>query len=320
MNKKDECEIVKDLAISYEEELLNERSKNFIEKHLNTCEECNKYYTNIKSEIYKEDVKEKRNDDIVVSQFKKINRHINILKSSLIFILIIIVIASLVFYIKGQKIANIIGKAYQKIETMRELDNYKLTIKTIQKKYDVDGQWEYIQNYYYKDGKYKIETNDSIKFYEDNSYEKTCVYNDLKQIDHYKQNFIEERKGRIFDIFSEIINYKTITNRIYNLTLSVREDNYNGIDCYVIRFGNDNNYRDTWINKNSFVTIRVVNKDYTNSYREEIYQFYENVVNDEDVDITILNSDKYKDYIKKDIMNNETEEIKLYYELYNKNY
>lgn len=320
MNKKDECEIVKDLAISYTEELINEGSKKFVKEHLKTCEECNKYYKNIKSEIYKENIKEKNKDDIVVSQFKKINRHINILKSSLIFILIFIIIISSVLYIRHQKIANLIDKAYQKIEYMRELNNYKLTIKTIQKNYDVDSQWEYIQDYYYKDGKYKIETNDSIKFYEDNSYEKICVYHDLKQIDHYKQNFIEEEKGKIFDIFSEIMNYRTIANGIYSLTLSVREDNYNGIDCYVIRFGDNNSYRDTWINKNSFITIRVVNKHYMDFYREEIYQFYENVVNDEDVDITILNSDKYKDYIKKDIINNETEETKLYYELYNKKY
>lgn len=319
MNKKDECEIVKDLAIPYAEELVNQGSKNFIEKHLKICNDCSKYYKNLKSEICNENNKERDKDNIVVNQFKKINRHINILKVSLIIILIVIIILSLIFYIKCQKTSNIINAAYEKIEYMKELNNYKLTVKTIQKNYKTNNSWEYEQNYYYKDGKYKIESNDSIKFYEDDSYEKVCVYHNLNTIEFYKQNIVEERKGRIFDIFSEIINYKTLISKskLYSLTLSLREDRYKGMDCYIIRFGNNDNYRDIWINKDNLITVRVVNEDYTNFYREEIYTFHENIVTNEEVDIAILNSDKYKDYIRKDIINNESEETKLYYEIYN---
>lgn len=318
MNKKDECEIVKDLAIPYIEEVANQGSKKFVQEHLQICNDCKKYYNNIKSEIVTENTKENNKDTIVINQFKKINKHINILKVTLVLILIIIIITSLILFIRHQKVYNIISKAYNKIEYIRDLDNYRLTVKTIQKNNDTNSNWEYTQNYYYKDGKYKIESDDSIFFYKDDSYEKTSVYHDLNTIEYYKQDFIEITKGKVFDIFSEILNYKELVNGIYSLALSVREDNYNGINCYVIRFGNDNSYRDTWINKNNFITIRVVNKIDTNSYREEIYTFYENIVNNNDVDITVLNSDKYKNYTIKNITNNATEKTKLYYKIYNK--
>lgn len=323
MNKEDECEIVKDLAIPYAEKLINQGSENFINKHLKTCEDCRKYYQNIDSTIYRENIVQKNTDDIVVNQFKKINRHINCLKSSLVVILILIVTACCAFYIKHQKFLNIINKTCSKIENMEKLDNYKLTVNTIQKDLkddNVDNYIEYEETYYYKDGKYKVETNNSIKFYEDDSYEKVCVYHDLNTIEYYKQNFTEEKKGRNIGKLSEIANYKELSSTLYSWAFSVREERYNGIECYVIRSGNDKSYRDIWIDKNTFITVRIVNEDYMNFYREEIYTFCENIVTDTDVDIEILNSEKYKNYIRKEIVNNATEETKLIYDLYNKDY
>ena len=320
MNKKDECEIVKDLAIPYTEELVNIGSKKFIKEHLSQCESCTQYYKNIKSEINKENTREKNKDNIVVDQFKKINRHINVLKITLISIFIFIIIASSVFYFKYQRTVSIIDNAYSKIEYLRELNNYKLKVKTIQKNLVTDDYMEYEQNYYYKDGKYKIESNDSIKFYQDNSYEKICIYHDLKEIQYYKQDFVEEKKGRLFDIFSEIINYKDLISKykFYSYILSVREDRYNGINCYVIRFGDSNGYRDTWINKDNFATVRVINETYNSFYREVIYTIYENVVREEDITTSILNLSEYNNYTRKEVINNKTEEFKMYYELYEK--
>lgn len=314
MNKEIECEIVKDLAMPFVKKSINQETENFIKKHLEICDDCKKYYENIND---KENITDKNKDTIMINQFKKINKHISLLKKSLIIILLLIFTIFSIFFIKNQKLVNIINSAYSKIEYMKELDNYKLTVKTIQKNFKTNTNMEYRQNYYYKDGKYKIESNDSIRFYEDDSYENICVYHDLQTIEYTKQNFIEERKGKTINIFStEILNYKKLSSTMYALTLSVREDRFNGIDCYVIRNGTDNSYRDTWIDKKSFITVRVVNEDYTNFYREEIYSFSENVVTENDISTEILNSDKYQNYLKKDIVNNETEETKLYYDLY----
>lgn len=304
MDKMSECEIVKDLAIPYTEGLINPKSKEFVDVHLSTCNNCMKYYKDIKSDIFKEKYNEVQEDKIVINQFSKINKKINILKICLISIMIIVLIIASLLFAKYQKNHNVINRSYNQIESMKELNNYKLTVKTIQNNFDTNDQMNYEEVYYYKDGKYKIESDNSIKFYEDNSYEKICVYHDLKQIDYYKQDFIEMTKGDLLGIFSCVLNYKDMSSTVYNLALTIREERYNGIDCYVIRFGNKNSYTDTWINKASFIPVRVVNEVYSDFYREEIYTFQENVVNDLDVDKEILNSEQYKDYRKNEIDNN----------------
>ena len=85
----------------------------------------------------------------------------------------------------------------------------------------------------------------------------------------------------------------------------------------MIRSGNNNSYRDIWINKNNFIVIRVINEDYGDFYREELYEFTKNTVTDEEVSVEVLDSDKFKNYIKKNIDINENQEIKSYYDLYN---
>lgn len=319
MNKKIECEIAKDLAIPFSENLINSGSEEFIKEHLSICKNCKKYYENIKLPLSIENATESNKDNIMINQFKKVHNHINILKIIIIVIFILIIITFSIYYMKNNKLINIINISYNKIEYMKELNNYKLTVKTIQNNLKTNDYKEYEQNYYYKDGKYKFESNDSIKFYEDNSYDSIYVYNDLKLIQHNKQDFIETIKGTTFDTFSDIINYKKIISpATYILNFSLREERFNGIDCYVIRVGTKNNYRDVWIDKNNSITIRVVNEVYQDFYREEIYTFYENIVIDKDVDPNIINLDKYKDYDRKTVNINSTEEIKLYYELYNK--
>jgi hypothetical protein len=237
----------------------------------------------------------------------------NLLKISLVTLLCFLVIIVLILVIKNRKIENIVEKSYLKIEYMRELNNYKLKVKTTENNMKTNTNREYEQIYYYKNGKYKIESANSLNFLEDDSYEKICVYNDLKQIEYYKQNYIEMTKGKLLDIFSEVINYKKTSSTVYNLSLSVREERFNGTDCYVIRFGNKNSYRDTWIDKNNYITVKGVNEDIGEFYREDVYTFDEDATNDDDVNTDILNNNVYKNYTRKHINNNASEEEKLYY-------
>lgn len=315
MNKAYECEIVKDLAISYIEELVSKGTEELVKEHIKGCNDCKEYYEHISEEILNDSMKDKNKDKMVINQFKKINKYIRGLKIILMSIVFLIIIICTTLYIKHQKVENLINNSYSKIEEMKESNNYKLNVKTIERDFSTNEYREYNEDYYYKDGRYKIESKDSIKFYEDNSYEKICVYHDLGTIEYYKQDFIERKKGKIFDIFSDILTYKTLSTQIYSLALNVREDKFNGIECFVIRFGNNDDYKDTWIDKQSFITVRVVNEKYLDFYREEIYSFYENAVNDEQVDTNILNSEKYQNYIKREIINSATKEIKMYNEI-----
>lgn len=301
MNKKDECEIVRDLAVQYIEKSISGGSENFVEKHLNNCEECKEYYKILETKIGNEDEKDK----ILTKQFKKIHKHISILKIILIAILIVALVTSLIIWGKQKNFSNLVNEVSKKIEYMETLDNYKITVKTIQKNFVTEENLEYEETYYYKDGKLKIESEDSIFFYEDDSYDSIKIYHDLKQIDYIHSNVIQKRKGDSIGLLSYIKeNYESYSSTIYSLIFSIREERYNGINCYVIRFGNKDNYRDIWIDKNNYITIREVNENHSNYYNERIFTFEENVVNDNDVDNKILNTEKYNDYKR---LYNETE-------------
>ena len=318
MNKNDECDIVKDLAVPYAENLINNKSKLFVEEHLKTCDNCKTYYQDINSNILNETQTEKRKEKSELDFLKKIRKTMNILKMALIGILIIICIIILILFIKYQIVNRIINNAYSKIEYLKTLDNYNLTDKMIEIKYEKNDTYEITSNYYYKNGKYKNEYGNTVHYFEDNSYNDIYVYNDIKQIDYCTQDFIKHKKGEPFDgTFNDIISYKTELLGIFKLLLSVRIDNFNGIDCYVIKYGNDNSYREIWIDKETNIVLRTIEEVQSSFRREHRFTLIENEVTDEDVDSSILESEQYKDYIKKDIIFNATKEMKDIYTLEN---
>ena len=316
MNKNDECDIVKDLAASYTENIINEKSKIFVEEHLKTCDNCKKYYNDLNSKILtktqNEEVKEKYELDFL----KKIRKKMNILKIFLISILIIICVIIVSIFTKCQIVGNVVNNSYEKIEYLKTLNNYKLKKETIDIDYTNNNTYKSQSNYYYKDGKYKFDfdNGNNVFYYEDNSYNKICVYNELKQIDYYTQNFIEYKKGDTFKEFSEIKTYKELSG-VYKLIVSIRTDRFNGIDCYVIRNGNDKSYREIWIDKENNLVLRRIEEEYSKYYREDIYTLIENEVTDADVDYSVLETDEYKDYVRKDVTNNATKEVKDIYDL-----
>lgn len=313
MNKNDECDIVKDLAVPYVENLINSKSKIFVEEHLKNCDDCKKYYSDISSNILNETQNEKKKEKCELDFLKKVRKKTNILKIALISILTIISVIILSFFIKYQMVTKIVDDAYDKIENLKTLDNYKLTKKTIHINYKDNTTFEATSTTYYKNGKYMESYGDTILYYEDNSYKDISVYNDIKQIDYCTKNFIEYKKGDIFNTFSEILFYKTKLPSLYKLALSSRTDRFNGIDCYVIRTGNNKNYRDIWIDKETHLILRIVAEEYSKYYSEDIYTLLENVVTDEDVDSSILETEKYSEYTKREVIYNATKEIKNIY-------
>ncbi len=317
MNKNDECEIVKDLAIQYVEDIINDKSKIFVEKHLEHCDSCKKYYNEINLNIQNENKNEIKNEKFELDFLKKIRRNMNILKITLISILLIISFIICGIFIRYRNTTQLINKSYERIETVKALNNYKLIQKTIYIDYENDNSNEIITNYYYKDGKYKINYGNTTIYCEDNSNNLIYLYDDLKQIDYCKQNFAAQRKGSVFDLFSEIKSYKNELSGLYKLILSNYTDRFNGIDCYVLRMGNKDSYKDVWIDKNTYNVLKVVDATYSKYYRETIYTLIENNVIDEDVDSSILNESKYNGYTRKDVTYNATEEIKNIYEMSN---
>ena len=70
---KNECDIIKDLLFSYNDGVLSETSKDFVEKHLKTCKDCNNVFKEIKHET--EEKNEKEEIDIFKSVKKKITKN-----------------------------------------------------------------------------------------------------------------------------------------------------------------------------------------------------------------------------------------------------
>lgn len=315
MNKNDECYIVKDLASLYVENLLNVKSKKFVEEHLENCDSCKKYYNDINSNILDEYNNEKIKDKHEVDFLKKIRKKMSILKKILVIILIIILVIVSVVFIKCQFVNKFITDAYDKIEDLKKLDNYMLVEKTIYKDYIENDTSESISTYYYKDGKYKYEYGNTTVYYEDDSYNEICVFHDLEQITYQTKNYISTKKGSTFDIFTDIIMYKEQMPTLFYFPFSIRTDEYNDIECYVIRDESENSYREIWVNKETNFVLRIIEEGYSVYYREEIYTLVENQVTDEDVDSSILDTEEYEDYTRNYTTYNAPDEIKDVYDL-----
>lgn len=319
MKDNNECDIVKDLSSQYVEDMVSSNTKEFIEKHIENCNNCKEYYETMKLNILKETNVENEKENCELNFLKKVRNKMSILKKIITIIVIIAFFALILFFIKYQKLTYIINQSYNQMENMKNLSNYLVTKQTNYIDFrDNSSSFTVTTNSYYKDGKYKIDFGDTTEYYEDDSYNKICVFNDLKQIDYYTQDIVEMKKGRVFNtLFCEIISYKNNLHGMYKFILSVREDRYNGIDCYIIRVGNDSSYRDVWVNKNDFAVFRVVEEEYLEYFREELYTFTTNTTTDDDVDSSILNTDLYKDYTKNNCSHESTKEEKQLYELLN---
>ena len=73
MKKNEECEIVRDLLPSYLEKLTNEKTNEFIEKHIAECEECKKVLEKMNEKVALDIVQNKKEADYLKKGKKKTN-------------------------------------------------------------------------------------------------------------------------------------------------------------------------------------------------------------------------------------------------------
>ena len=247
----------------------------------------------------KEEIKMGIENEIELNHLKKINRNITFLHTIIFSMLFIILSIFLVLFIKYYKANSIIHEAYQNLQSLSQANNYKLVRDSININYQTSEISQEQLTYYYKDGRYKLTSNitDNAKFkneysttryFEDNGYSSTIIFHNLKSIEKITNSYIELKKGDPFRIFSDTYMYGSINgfSSIYlKLSLSIRTDYFNEEECYVIRAqSSEDGYRETWISKENFFTIRQVETVNNLYYREEKFNFMLDVVNDEDVD------------------------------------
>lgn len=321
MNKNDECEIVKDLSSLHIENMLSDSSQKFIEKHLISCKECKEYYKALNSTFLNNYKKEKSNDEIEINHLKKVNKKMTTLKWILFGIIVTILIFMLYFFLKNAYIDGINSLNIVKIKDMQQnSNNYKLVHLTTQINKETNEKSIIEVVHYYKDGKHKEisshlvdgkMTEETILFIDDYGYERASVFHSLKQIDKQTQDFIQERKG---DTLNIIISRVMLNDAgVHRLGLKTRTEMFDNKECYVVSDVHNGSYRENYIEKETGDLVRVISGS-ENYYTEELFTLTENVVTDENVDISILESDKYNDYKINNINYKMNEIMRQFYE------
>ena len=258
MKNKKECEIVQDLLVNYADGILNPESKKMVEKHLSECEECRE-----ELKLIQEDMKKNNKEQIELDYLRKIRIKTKI-KSILIALAIIGLIAIIIFLNNFIKINSIISKANESLQTnnfYKEKTEMLADDHTaVSKEYYKDGKYKYKWEVYSDDG---IETS-IIEYASVNSDERTYIYEKEKKaiiekgdISEFKNN-AKSMKYVPFVIERNNLFAKIGTTFVY----SIDPDTYaNGKKCYVLHNRSEKDKWEIWLDKETGLPIKEINRD-----------------------------------------------------------
>ena len=296
MKNKKECEIVQDLLMNYVDGVLNPQSKKLVENHLKECEECQLELKHIQ-----DDMKEKENrEQIELNYLKKIRIKTRV-KSVLLAIGIIVLIAFVIFLNNFIKINSIMNRAEKSLqsnnfykETSQMLGNNETSIT---KEYYKDGKYKSIWMIYSDNG---VETK-SIEYANSNSDERTYINEADKKAVIEKGDVLEMKNKNIKNV-----PFVTSRNSLFakigtTFVYSINTDTYDyGKEYYILKNRSENNRWEIWIDKETGLPIREINRGGAKSFfmgtnvvkeiRDTIqsYKYEFDTVTDEDVNIPDL--------------------------------
>lgn len=134
---KNECDIVKDLLFSYNDNILSNTSKEFVENHLKECDECKKALEQIQEDS------DEKNPKKELDFLRKI-RHKICRKNTIIAVVLVCLIAFIIFNIQAyknyQEVSSTIQIYLEDGISDQELENIKNKIT----EKDSNAQIEYI--------------------------------------------------------------------------------------------------------------------------------------------------------------------------------
>ena len=312
MDKKTECEIVQDLLFGYSDDVLNAESKKLVEKHLLECKECQSKFNEIQKDIEIHENNQKKQIDYL----KKIRRR-NTIKTILVSVGIIFLIF-FVFYLRKFIIVNdFMNKAK---ESAKSNNIYREVSKMVtEDSVAITKEW-------YKDGKYKLQTdiysekgveNFMTVYATVNSNERITIFENSKEVRIQKD---ESAKMRNEEKNLKPVNFQhcSLINKLQTaFNYSIHTSTYHiGREYYVMNkmFDKNSNY-EIWIDKDNGVILRefgngVIRKFFegTNVTKEEIqmkseYKYEFGIVTDEDVAVPDLTAYKVE-YVSRDYEEN----------------
>lgn len=299
---KKECEIVKDLFPSYIAGILSEETEEFIQFHLNNCQECRDLLENMSEKM--EDSKLENEDKIEYNHLKKYRKKMTSLKLILLSIIIVIMIIITTVIAKYNYSNNIMSQVISNIEEYKKSDNY--LIKKVEHRIDYkqNNEFTFTKRYYYKDGKYKKESlaesqsqeilNSKIYDYgKINSNQVIELTEDTKVANIKTSNFPYEKEGQFFDLLLNEVqlysaNFGFFSDIFMKMGYQVRTDRYNGTECYVLKIQDDKSYIEKWIDKQNMMIIRTIQDIYNSSYTEISYLVTFDNVTEEQVTVPDL--------------------------------
>lgn len=271
--KNKDCKIVQDLLPNYIENLTTDETNEFVNKHIDECEECRKVL-----EILKEkDIEPKEDNKREIDYAKKVKRKLNILKFFLIAVIIVILICILsrVRNFCILKKLDSLGSEYEnslnfscRFSFINGSDNVG-TSKVIRKDNIITskvmsfmtGSLDIIN---YSTSYNDLENNDFIYI---NSYE-------IKDINEKNETY---SNTQIFNDYKPTIYskyFETYEVSLLDLVLKskISEEFFDGSKCYVIEYENVKFY----FEKDTGILREKSESAYTETY---YYEF--NCVNDE---------------------------------------
>lgn len=294
MNKK-HCNIVFDLLPGYIENDVTDDTKEFVDEHLKECKNCQETLKNMKNNSIDEQMKIQDDSKIEIEKIKKVKRkfktHKIILSISSIVILIIAIV------LLCNTIYNAFNKTlYDKIKEVYEenskLGNYYLTIMTkttSREKNPFSGEYttfEFVTDTYVKDEQY-------IRYsYWTENEEDLSLKNNPKDIEYGKMD--ESNSTRINTVYKKI--YKdwmrhSLENFGYYSRLIEFENidyknseikTFEGRDWYVYKEGDEINYCEYWIDKDTLTDMRLIKADIQHIEKTEVI-LKKDIVTDEDI-------------------------------------
>lgn len=268
MEKNNECKIVQDLLFGYADNTLNQESKEFVEKHLEVCDNCKTKFEEIKQDFKdREKFQEKE-----IDYLKKVRKKSQI--KSIIFTIIILLTLVFIFFLRKFLIVNSIVDNEKEslksnnfyVEQIQVLgDNMTTVFKTFYK----DGKYKKVSEKYSDEGV----TVESASFGEKNSDQITYI--------DFINNKVTVQKGEeIKNLNSEdSIKYKYF--RDYDnyillkfgmvFVMDISKDTYEyGKEYYVLKNTFENNQRwEMWIDKETGLRIKEINREGYKEYFPE---------------------------------------------------
>lgn len=260
MNKKIDCKIVQDLLPNYIEKLTNDETKQYIEEHLNECEECKKIFENMKKELK---LNSSKRDNREVKYIKKFNRKFKLLRNILIIIVVLFVI------IVGRK-TFILMRLSNKANNMINQTNYYTKTETYS-----NGQMNILESYN-KDG---ITYGTMILYSEGNDNKSMILY----KSDTERIILIDDGTTKTLNNTGDIIinpvyftGESILENLFIAITTSVDRIELNDKKCYLIRDGNTEKF----IDANTGLAIKIIDNQ---NNRTTDYKYEFGIVKDTDV-------------------------------------